>query len=587
MAFISKYKRDIIAVFIFFLLTLILTYPVIFQFNKAIPIAGGDVYQVAAKINDQAQIFGQEGFFGGLTQIYSEGKLNMNTAAGFCVHSGIPLIATYNLFFLFSFFASALGAYFLAYYFIRNRSAAFLAGIIFAFAPFHHYQALTGHYGTMHQEWLPFFVLFLWKWFDQQKIVFAALSFLFLSIIAITEHHLLASTVLFIALFVAYQIFNAWKIQGIEIPWKKLAILTSGLFFIIAIFYISYVKIATSDENYLNPGLSQVERYSMPLLDPLITPPWHTFWPEVRTTLTSAVEKYTPFHQKNIGEGNSSEYFGYTTIFLFAFVLFLRWHSKRKLILSEIKIWLFWLLVALVFFVASLGPLVAIGAQHIRAPYYLVYKFVPFFENIRTVDRFFVYTLLGIALLTAFSLKWLQTKLTKNSSEIMTTIFAGIIILEFLQIPIGTTTLAYSSFYNQLAKEPGNFRILEIPGSTNYDYGSFLRYTNSIHHKESLSGIVTGRELPGQFNLQKNTPIISTLLYDLPRNKKIAEQDDFQKANEILNQNNIRYITVSKRYFKNSQLRDNTIAFIQKWITPDIFYDDKSLTVFKVPAQSN
>ena len=384
MAFILKYKRDLAAILFFFILTVILTYPVFFQLNKAIPIAGGDVYQVAAKINDQAYIFTQNGPFEGLVRIYSEGKLSMNTAAAICVRAGIPLLASYNLFFLFSFFASALGAYFLARYLTNNFLASLAAGIIFAFAPFHVYHAMTGHSGTMHQEWLPFFVLFLWKWFDRRKAVFAALSFLFLVLIAVTEHHLLASTAIFIALFIFYQIFIAWKLRD-KIPLKKLAILTSGLFFVIAIFYGSYVKIATSDENYLNPGLSQVERYSMPLLDPLITPPWHTFWPGLRIALTSAVEKYTPFHQKNIGEGNSSAYFGYATILLFALVLFLYWRSKKKngLKLDNIKIQLFWLLVVLAFFVVSLGPSVAIGEHHIKAPYYLVYKFAPFFKNIR------------------------------------------------------------------------------------------------------------------------------------------------------------------------------------------------------------
>ncbi len=589
--FFLKYKLDIAIIFAYAILTVALTYPVAFALNEAVPIAGGDVFQVAAKINDQAYILEQNGFFKGIGQIYLEQKTSMNTFAGIFVWLGLPLKAIYNTFFLLSFFLSSVGTFYLAKYFTKNSIASFVAGLIFAFAPFHVYQAMTGHSGTMHQQWLPFFVLFFWRWFDLKKLLDGIWALVFLVMIAITEHHLLAFTSLFIGLFLLYQLLVAVSEQRKAIL-KSMAVATGALILVILFFYVPYLKVAVSDENYLDPGANQVARYSMPLLDPLIIPPWHSIWASTRVGQINFIEQYTPFKLRNIGEGGSSAYFGYSVLIL---LLFAACSAIKKLKRDKFgefvvrnRVALFWAVVVLVFAVSSLGPTVAIGSHDVPTPYGLVYKYLPFFKNIRTVGRFFVYSLLGISVLVAICLNWLAGKMQKRTFIIGAAIFTAIVILEFTQVPFGRTTLAYSAFYDRLAKEDGNFALLEIPGSTHYDYGSFLRYTNTIHHKKSLSGIVTGRKLPNQYEFQKNTPVINDLLYDLPKTDEVLEKDIFSQdyvnfAKQILNYYDVRYVTVNKGYFKKPSRYQNEIDFIKKFITEKEYYKDTTLDVFEVP----
>jgi hypothetical protein len=72
--------------------------------------------------------------------------------------SGEPVLA-YNVAFLTSFILSGFGLYLLALHYTRNRLAAFLAGLAFAFAPYR--LSLIGHLSLLTVQWLPLALLYL------------------------------------------------------------------------------------------------------------------------------------------------------------------------------------------------------------------------------------------------------------------------------------------------------------------------------------------------------------------------------------------------------------------------------------------
>ena len=43
-------------------------------------------------------------------------------------------------------------------------------------------------------------------------------------------------------------------------------------------------------------------------------------------------------------------------------------------------------------------------------PYYLIYKYIPFYVNIRVVGRFFVFVVLGLSILFALATEYLTKK---------------------------------------------------------------------------------------------------------------------------------------------------------------------------------
>ncbi|MFB0535943.1 MAG: hypothetical protein ACETWR_13295 [Anaerolineae bacterium] len=72
--------------------------------------------------------------------------------------SGEPVLA-YNVAFLTSFMLSGFSLYLLALRYTGNRLAAFLAGLAFAFAPYH--LSLIGHLSLLTVQWLPLTLLYL------------------------------------------------------------------------------------------------------------------------------------------------------------------------------------------------------------------------------------------------------------------------------------------------------------------------------------------------------------------------------------------------------------------------------------------
>jgi hypothetical protein len=88
---------------------------------------------------------------------------------------GLPLLpflppgTIYNISFLLTFFLSGLSAYALCAYLTRNRYAALLGGIVYAFFPGHLAHALTGHLAMISIYPFPLYLLFLFKTIERPR----------------------------------------------------------------------------------------------------------------------------------------------------------------------------------------------------------------------------------------------------------------------------------------------------------------------------------------------------------------------------------------------------------------------------------
>jgi hypothetical protein len=152
--------------------------------------------------------------------------------------------------------------------------------------------------------------------------------------------------------------------------------------------------------------------------------------------------------------------------------------------------------------------------------------------------------------------------------------------------------MRYSSFYDDLSKQKEDFSIIDIPGSTSYDYASKLMIYNQIHGRNNYAGLDFARVVEGRWDFQKNTPIIYDLLYSLPNGgkppaKEIVNDYNYNLATKILNFYNIKYIIVSKAYLDvdktfDGQAFENTLNFIDGHIKAKVVHEDKYLIAFKV-----
>jgi len=634
-------RREKLYVILFFTaLTVILTWPTAWHFFSSVPSSGSDTMQVIGVAGDKANLIADQGFFKGTLELIKRSEFSITT-----IYAYFQLIfgrvAGYNLLFFISFILSGFGAYLLANYFVKSKPAALIAGIIFAFAPFHIHNAMSTNAGTMHQEWLPFFVLYLFRFFNpvrnkrnelkeldkkqngqstavsngvnNLKFRNFVLSGLFLFLIGFTEHQLLAFAVIFILFFLIYKLITEPKLFLRGKFWiyaGTSAVVLSVLFFIL---FRSLFTIAGSGNNYLDAGLKSAVKYSNDTLSIFVPPNFHTFWPNAFSHLRNQFERNF--------DSSFSDYAGYSVMLLSLIAILGIRPLKRGRI--PVKGILFWLAVTIGFYVLSLGPYLhykGVLDPPIKMPYWFIYQYLPFYKNIRTVGRLFVFSMLGFSVLAAWGMAFLQNKLfpviaseakqfrvmpenagllrrfasrNDKSRNIFYLIAGLIIILEFLAIPLKTDSLLHSSFYEKLGQDKEKYSVLEVPGSTDYDFASRDLVWKSIHQKATVNGFDFARVNKEGYMFQRGTPIIRTLLYDIPggdngNDRDIVKNAYYNISSEIFNYYNIRWVILDKAALKGdlakgeSDLIYSAKAYVANVIKCADEYEDEYLFACKI-----
>jgi hypothetical protein len=624
--FNSKHEKLYVSLF-FLIATIILTWPAAWHFFSSVPSSGSDTMQVIGIAGDKANLLNDQGLIKGTWQLIKRSEFNI-TALYAYFQLIFGRVAGYNILFFLSFILSGFGAYLLANYFTKSKPASLLAGLIFAFSPFHIHNALSTNVGTMHQEWLPFFALYLFKFFDPARkkenkqdqsvdtsdisnetkdlrIKNFALAGLFLVLIGFSEHQLLAFTAIFILLFLVYKLIVQPKIFLRPKLWLYVIVSLAALSILFFFMFHSLFKIAGSGNNYLDAGFKSAVKYSNDSLSIFVPPNFHSFWPDAFSKIRSQFER-------NL-DSSFSTYAGYSVLFLSLVAVFGFRNLKKKNIPA--KGIFFWFSIAIGFYIFSLGPYLhykGVLDPPVKLPYLLIYNYLPFYKNIRTVGRFFVWSMLGFSMLAAWGItifnfqkkkgdievgKYEKEKISNwelnRRSKILYLIIGAIVILEFLAIPLKTNSLLHSSFYEKLGGDKAIYSVLEVPGSTSYDFASRDLVWKSIHRKNTINGYDFARVVEDNYTFQRGTPIIRTLLYDIPDGNNGSDRDVMKNSyydisSEILNYYNIRYIILDKEGLKgNPEKGDPNMLYPAKGYISNVIkcadeYEDEYLYACKI-----
>ncbi|MDD3486836.1 MAG: hypothetical protein PHF35_00435 [Candidatus Moranbacteria bacterium] len=603
-----KYEKLYVILF-FTVLTAILTWPAAWHFFSAVPSSGSDTMQVIGVAGNKANLIADQGFFRGTWSLIKSSEFTITTLYAY-FQLILGRVFAYNLLFFLSFILSGFGTYLLADYFLKNKPAALVAGVIFAFSPFHMHNALGTNVGTMHQEWLPFFALYLFKFFDGLELKNFALSGLFLFLIALSEHQLLAFTAIFIIFFLAYKLASDPKSFLRGKLWLYFAVSAAVLSVVFFFMFRSLFTIANSDNNFLDAGFSAAVKYSNDSLSIFIPPNFHSFWSDAFSGLREQ------FNRRS--KSDFSDYTGYATLIFSVLAVFGAGNLKKKKI-PTVGLF-FWLAVALGFYILSWGPYLQFKGvldPPVKMPYYLIYTYLPYYKNIRTVGRFFVWSMLGFSVLAAWGMAYAESKIsnlkTKNKKGsdnagegdnpdnsrknkfrvIFYPMITFVVAVEFLAVPLETNSLLHSSFYEKLGQDKEKYSVIEVPGSTSYSFASRDLVWKSIHRKNTLNSYDFARVNKEAYLFQENTPIIRDLLYDVPdeedrNNSDIMKSSYYDIANEILKYYDVRYIILDKQALKgNPEEGDRDMiypmkAYISSVIECSDTYEDEYLYACQV-----
>lgn len=428
---------------------------------------------------------------------------------------GLSLVTVYNLLVLTSFVLAGYGTYLLVHYLTQVRSAAFVAGIIFAFCPYH-FAHLLGHLNLVSLQGLPFYILALYKTWDageqpdtdgtrwptsRRPFLWAGLAGLWLAMNAYIEWTYALFLILFTLGFVAWQILVARRGPG----WRR-GVQRLGLVGAISLLLTLPVLVPMLQEarttTYTQTRIQDSVWLSSDSTDAFVPSTFHPLWRFMGPVLDS--------HYAGRPRAERIVFVGYSILVLSIAGL---WMLRRR------KHVVFWGCTALAGWILSLGPILHVWGerfflgQRIPLPYAGLY-FLPFFNILRVPARFMVLTMLALAVLVGYTLatgvqerpQWWAKRLRPVGRVWLSTIAGVLILFEYLAVPYPMLPLDYQlPFYQELAAEPGQFAILDLPLTPFSIYEAY----QTIHHHPIVGGYLA-RQPPDPF--VANMPVLQYLL---------------------------------------------------------------------------
>lgn len=469
-------------VILYFLTFVILTFPLVRNSDRAFLGSFGGYKDLPLDIwlhwFVSSSIKAGASFFYTTLTNYPVGFSLIDNASGFLIpaFSTIPsmflnLPASYNFTVCFFIIFSAFSGYLLARYLIKDRMAGFLAGFIFGFNPFVLNEVLYGRLSIAVGCWIALYVLFLFKILSETKKINIFIALLMLILTSLTTIYYGMFLVIFTGIFLlSYGLeYNPFKINW-SLAKKLLFIFVFFILFICS-FYRSHLVSINPHLFYLKSlgSFLQVKKF-----------------PELKPMYLQSLSIDFPFKGAYIFPEVIKRLSILTLLISIVPILFLK--KKPR----------FWIISAIFFYIMALGPflklsgnLVSVKNTLIPMPYLLFHCFFPFFSRIDWPDRFIIFFMLSVSVLSAYGFKWLVDRFKINYfyKFFLLVIIIFLLVIEIAIVPLARifptllTAPEVPLFYQQLSNEKDDFAIIQFPlGNTK------TLYYQTIHHKNIFDG---------------------------------------------------------------------------------------------------
>ncbi len=439
---------------------------------------------------------------------------------------GLPF--TYDAIFFLGFMLSGLFTFILTYKLTGNKYASFIAGLIFAFSPMHIAQSM-GHLNWASIEFVPLFALALLLMLREKKVRYMVLASV--SIVLVNFFgDLLQGIELFLFMFLLLIMFVIMKEYRKEIINFEFAKLFAGMLalaailgspFLIPIAFGALQPGVVSSANQLS-GVTHNMLWSNNLASFFIPSFYNPLlnFAAVRNYaslygLTYQGVSYTPDVNEKIS------YLGYSVLALMLVALLFDYKSHR------LKNTLPWIVIGIVFAWLSLGPYVQVMGNVTGIPsLYLLYRDVPILNLLREPGRFDLIATLCFAIIAAIGFDYLTKNRGDREKRIYAAIFAAVIIIEYVGLPIPgnfvsslSTNAAMPAAYPQIGEISGNFSVLMLPALANISssapelYPGLEMYYQTAMRGKPIVGGYTSRYNTSQYQSTYSIPLVVSASY--------------------------------------------------------------------------
>jgi hypothetical protein len=163
----------------------------------------------------------------------------------------------------------------------------------------------------------------------------------------------------------------------------------------------------------------------------------------------------------------------------------------------------FYLLLGSLSFLISLGPTINFRGEALgKGPFIWFHRLMPGFKALRVPGRMAILVMLSIAVIAGFGASWLMNLLRKKSHMLM--ILVGFVLIitlcyEYAAFPLNLEYLPENTppVYSWLAKEKGDFAIIEFPLFQAWHLEAPYLYWSTKHWKRVVNGY--GAFIPPHF----------------------------------------------------------------------------------------
>ncbi len=424
--------------------------------------------------------------------------------------TAISIPFAYNSLFFIGFMLSGLTMYILADYFLQNKYAAFIAGLVFSFSASH----IDHSYGLLiftQLEWIPLALYFFIRMMKDKKWFYAAglgICFMLATFMGNIEQGIMLLILLFVVL-VLYVINKSTRHLVINLSFIINAVIAIVVCFAVGFWgFIPLIGVLSQPGSISLANINNTAQYNELWSADLLTFFVPSYYNSILYPALANSNLYLPDPSERIA------YIGYTVIALALLALWKNFKPSRL-----------WLVIVVVFASLSLGPSLLINGASTGIPtLYNVYHAIPGISVIREPGRFSLVTALGLAMLAAIGTKYIlenyKTKMEKKQFAFV--LCAGIALLYLLEVnglilagPVTsavTTPISVPAIYPAIAEFSGNFSTLTLPalpsaGVTPDLYPGQATYYQSVSHRPIVGGL-TGRENDTMLLTLYNIPLV-------------------------------------------------------------------------------
>jgi hypothetical protein len=218
----------------------------------------------------------------------------------------------------------------------------------------------------------------------------------------------------------------------------------------------------------------------------------------------------------------------------------------------------------------------------------VLHRLLPFVRLSRSVSRFDVMVMLSLAVLVGLGLCWFMDWLsslltasehsgwlrTRSVAWSIAALAGALICVEFLAVPYPMAEVEVPSFYRQVAQEPGDFVLMELP--MNWDRP--IHMFNQVYHSKKLIAAYFGK--PNPLSIVEKTPVLQHFRYLGP---DIIAQDISEIGTSVLASFNVRYVILDLYQMPGGREREVTLHLTEEIFGDTVpFYRDERLIVYRV-----